>query len=144
MPKGKRGCYLCGERTTVMVQVWRRDYLQGESTSGGNRRERTAGSGQRAYCEACGEVVFAVARRAVAREWDAHHGCAVCGRRTAGRLQVWMRTFNPTRPRTSYGCLRQDSSKQASATLCADHAEPAWALALEALEGLHATVDGPA
>lgn len=91
MPKGKFGCWLCGEKVTHVLQLWLRDY-QEPPPGGRRRRQVSVASVSRALCEPCAcelaSAMFALLDRVHPRT----HGCGTCGARTDSRIQLWLRT----------------------------------------------------
>jgi hypothetical protein len=93
MPKGTSGCWKCGHDTTLVVQLWLRDYTE-VRTALGTRKQASIDSVSRYLCSECGHPLAARIAAALERTTVSYHGCGRCGAPTASRIQCWLRDRN--------------------------------------------------
>lgn len=129
MPKGKRGCFVCGEPTTRVVSVWLREWVD----VGNTRKERSVASLSRCMCEEHADLAFARALDSLPNL--RFHGCGKCGARAAQRIQLSMRRIELGPGRTRHGNRRQRIELAIAASYCPRHAPARWAAAQEPLAG---------
>lgn len=120
VPKGARGCFVCGEPTEGLIQLNLIEYL--EETYGNRlRKQRFVETTQRSYCTEHAEeamaAVVGVLQRSFSR--DTYHGCAICGERTRGRIQVWRRKILEEK---TGGGRRQRTVETLCYGYCTEHA----------------------
>ncbi len=120
--KGRAGCFLCGAPSTHKVLVWLRESVEGTKDKSGSRLQRTVASIMRSYCADCADEIMGLVSGAVRRTWPACRGCALCGARSALRVQVWLTTVN------------HKSIRSASASLCQSCSHGVYSAACEPLD----------
>lgn len=120
MPKGRNGCFACGQPTRQTVQVWMRDFIAAD----GKRQQATVGSVSRSFCGPCAATYFAVLRAIVRRRYQGQFGCGTCGGETICRIQLWLRE----RPDMRSVC-------SVSASYCEECSYDTWTQATTILDG---------